>query len=239
LYIAVCDDQKDDLETLVLLLRRWQEERRISFRYKAFSNTSVLLDEAKREHFTVYLLDIIMQGLDGIEVAREIRSFDETAEIVFLTSSSDFAYESYGVRALDYILKPVDEKRLYPLLDRLSVQKQRPQEGLTVKSDSALRRILFSDLTYVEVRGKHLFFNLADGSVRESTGTLSEYELLLLNRPEFVRVHRSYIVNLFHVEELSSGGIITFSGQNLPVSRLLYPQIQKAYMKLLFQETEA
>jgi len=90
----------------------------------------------------------------------------------------------------------------------------------------------------VEVLNKHLYFNLVDGSVREVFGSLSDYEALLLSQPEFRRVHRSYIVNLLQVMELSSGSIRTFSGKNLPVSRQLYPQLQKDYLKLLFTQRE-
>ena len=75
--------------------------------------------------------------------------------------------------------------------------------------------------------------------MREVYGALSDYEPLLLSRPEFMRTHRSYIVNMLQVSELSPGGVRTFSGKNLPVSRLLYPQLQKDYMQLLFTEREA
>lgn len=99
-------------------------------------------------------------------------------------------------------------------------------------------RVPFSQLTYVEVNGKHLYFNLADGQVREVVGSMKEYEDALLTRPEFMRIHRSYIVNMLQIEELSPAGLRTFSGRELPVSRLLYPQLQKDYMKLLFAQRE-
>ena len=78
-----------------------------------------MLDAAREEPFSLYLLDILMPGVDGLAAAREIRTFDEAAQIVFLTTSPGFAYESYGVRALDYLLKPVDEELLFALLDKL------------------------------------------------------------------------------------------------------------------------
>lgn len=238
MYIAICDDQTGELEALKGLLELWQSERRTVLRYKTFSNASEMLDTARKEPFTLYLLDVMMSGTNGMSAAREIRSFDDTADIIFLTSATGFAYESYGVRALEYLLKPIRADILFPILDRLSLQEQKPRSGLTLKCGSTLIRVLFSQLTYVEVNGKHLYFNLTDGSVREVFGSLNEYEPLLLQQPEFMRVHRSYIVNMFQVAELSSSGIRTFSGKNLPVSRLLYPQLQKDYMKLLFTRGE-
>ncbi len=234
MYIAVCDDQAEELESLLKLLRNWQTERNRTVRYKAFRSAAAMLDVAHKEAFTLYLLDVMMPGISGMEAAREIRTFDAAAEIVFLTSSPGFAYESYGVKAMEYLLKPISSKLLYPILDRLDVREQRPQESLTLKSGGTLIRVPFSQLAFVEVNGKHLYFNLTDGQVREVSGSMKEYEAQLLARPEFARIHRSYIVNLLQVEELGAKGVLTFSGKNLPVSRLLLPQLQKDYMQLLF-----
>lgn len=236
MYIAICDDQADELRLLIDLLYRWQEEQRVSIPFKSYRNAAELLAEAPNERFTLYLLDVMMPGTDGMTAAREIRSFDDVAEIAFLTSSPGFAYESYGVRAMDYLLKPIRAEILFPLLDRLYLQEQKPQEGLTLKIGTSFIRIPFHQLAYVEVIGKHLYFNLTDGTAREIYGTLKDFEPLLLERPEFMRPHRSYIVNMLQVAELSSAGIRTFSGKQLPVSRLLYPQLQKDYMQLMFAE---
>lgn len=238
MYIAVCDDQAEELEGLTALLQLWQKERRTALRFRTFRSAAELLDAAGKEPFTLYLLDVMMPGTDGLTAAREIRCFDDAADIVFLTLSPGFAYESYGVRALDYLLKPIRGEMLFPILDRLHLREQQPREGLTLKCGSTLVRVPFSQLTYVEVSGKHLYFNLTDGSVRQVYGTLKEYEPLLLGRSELMRVHRSYIVNMLQVAELSPAGIRTFSGKEIPVSRLLYPQLQKDYMKLLFARGE-
>lgn len=238
MYIAVCDDQVEELTALTGLLEQWQAERRIPLRCRAFRSAGNMLDAARHERFTLYLLDVMMPGIDGMEAAREIRTFDAAAEIVFLTSSPGFAYESYGVRALEYLLKPISGKLLFPVLDKLSLREQRPQDGLTLKAGATLVRVPFSQLAYVEVSGKHLYFNLTDGQVREVVGSLKDYEPLLLARPEFMRIHRSYIVNMLQIDELSPAGVHTFSGANLPVLRLLYPQLQKDYMKLLFAKRD-
>lgn len=238
MYIAVCDDQVEELDVLTNLLDIWQEEHKTALRYQTFQNASGLLSAAKEEPFTLYLLDVMMPGFNGMAAAREIRGFDEAAEIVFLTSSPGFAYESYGVRALDYLLKPIQSEVLFSILDKLFLREQRQQEGLTLKCGPTLVRVPFSMLEYVEVNSRRLYFHLADGSEKEVLGTLSDYESLLLSRPEFMRPHRSYIVNMLLVSELSPGGIHTFSGKNLPVSRLSFSQIQKEYVKLLCSDME-
>lgn len=239
MYIAICDDHREELERVAAMLTRWKSEKKAPLRYRLFSDASALLDAAQDEKFDLYLLDIMMPGISGLEAAAEIRQKDETAEIVFLTSSPGFAYESYGVRALDYLLKPVQKERLVPLLDKLLLREQKPTEGLTVKCGTTLVRVLFSQLSYVEVNGKHIYFNMTDGTVHEVFGTLREVEPQLLLRQEFVRCHRSYIVNLLQVAELSAATIRTFSGKTLPVSRALYKEVQEQYMTALFAGGEA
>ena len=102
--IAVCDDQAEELETVTELLLQWQAQRRCPLHFRTFRSAAQLLDAARRERFTLYLLDVMMPGMDGMAAARELRSFDEAAALVFLTSSPGFAYESYGVQALEYLL---------------------------------------------------------------------------------------------------------------------------------------
>ena len=84
-----------------------------------------------------------------------------------------------------------------------------------------------------------MYFNLTNGQVREVPGRMRDYEKPLLARPEFTRIHRSYIINMFQIEELTPSSVRTFTGRILPVSRLIYPQVQKEYMNLLFSEGEA
>lgn len=100
MYIAVCDDQIEELEKVKELLDAWRTERGSSMHYKTYRSAAELLDAARRERFTLYLLDVLMPGMTGMDAAREIRTFDAAAEIVFLTTSPGFAYESYGVRAI-------------------------------------------------------------------------------------------------------------------------------------------
>ncbi len=236
MYIAVCDDQAEDLNDIDAFLCEWEAKRNFPLRRKLFANAVELLDAARRESFTLYLLDVIMPGINGMSAAWELRDFDHTADIVFLTSSPEFAWESYRVQALDYLLKPVDKGLLFGLLDRLYRREQRPQEALILKTGPAVLRIPFSVLYFVEVIGKRLYFNMTNGEVREITGSMKNYEEQLLSRPEFMRVHRSYIVNMLQVEELSPTWIRTFSGKSLPVSRLLYPRLQEDCMALLFEQ---
>lgn len=236
MYLAVCDDRQEELDAVCSLLDTWQAERGEVLHRRIFRSAVELIECARQERFTLYLLDVMMPGMDGLECAREIRRFDDAAEIVFLSTSPGFAYESYGVRAFNYLLKPVEKERLFALLDQLALRERDHQDALTLKTSTTIVRVPYAQISYVEVMGKHVYFHLADGEVREMVGTMKEFEPALLTRPEFMRVHRSYIVNMLQVKELSSNHIYTFSGKSVPVSRLLFPQLQKDYMALLFEQ---
>ena len=237
MYIAICDDQINELERIVNLLHIWEKEHNTTLRFKIFQSAAEMLDAAaasEKEPFSLYLLDVMMPRMDGIAVAREIRSFDEAADIVFFTASQEFAYASYGVRALNYLLKPIQPEDLFPLLNRLFLHENNPQEYLLLKSGATLIRAPFSQIVYVEVMNKCLYYHLTDNTVKQVSGTLRQCEPFLLSRPEFKRIHRSYIVNLMKVIELSPTTARTVLGKELPVSRGLHQQLQKDYVKLLF-----
>lgn len=157
-------------------------------------------------------------------------------KIVFLTCSPDYAVESYRVKASGYILKPVSKENLFPVLDDLLLEAARPQEGLRIKTQKGFINILFSQIVFVEIMHKILYFHLADGSIREINSTLAAFENKLLSRPNFVKVHRSYVVNLWHIREFSPRKLVTSTGETIPISRLLYSKVRSAYMEQLFTE---
>ena len=234
MQIAVCDDDQDELAHISSMIESYRQARRAPVVYKAFPSATELLATVKSGEYDLYLLDVMMPGMSGMEAAKEIRGFDMDAAIVFLTSSPEFAVESYKYRAHDYLLKPAKTERLYPILDALLEKQKKPAESLTVKTKTGIAKILFERLSHIEVVNKRVYFYLSDGSVREATASLSEFESGLLARPEFVRTHRAYIVNLWQVAELTAGEIVTLSGKRLPVSRQNYSKVRDAYVEQRF-----
>ncbi|MEG1869658.1 MAG: LytTR family DNA-binding domain-containing protein [Oscillospiraceae bacterium] len=234
--IAICDDDKDELIFILSILDTYKQERKISMCCDAFGSATELLSVAKCGAYDLYILDVIMPAINGMEVAQEIRSFDSDTGIVFLTSSPEFAVESYQYKAQDYLLKPAKAEHLYALLDTLFAKTRKPTESIGVKTKSGMARILFDNLVYLEVIGRCLYFHLSDGSVREAIAPLADFESILLARGEFVQIHRSYIVNLLQTSELTINELTTLTGEKLPVSRHNYPKVREAYVSQLFAE---
>lgn len=238
LRIAVCDDDLQELSRISGLLNQYHAEIEPAFKYDAFSNPMDLLDAMKRHSYHILLLDVLMPGINGIETAREIRDFDDGVKIIFLTSSAEFAVESYAVDAHYYLLKPGTAQKLFPILDRIFQEAQRGEDTLQIKTASGFTRIPFNKIEFLEVFSKKLLFHLADGTIKEISGSLSDFEDSLLRREEFIKVHRSYLVNMEFIQTMHAKELTTCAGHTVPVSRLLYSQVREAYMQHLFVEKE-
>jgi len=238
MYIAVCDDNPHDLKQIAEIIAQFAASCSVPVRYSLFDNAEQMLKATRTESFTHYLLDVIMSPLDGITAAREIRTFDAEAKLVFLTSFSEYAYQGYQVKACDYLLKPVQPDQLFSLLAHFKEKEDRTGECLCIQDGRSFFRLPFAHLSHLEINQKKLYFFLTNREIRQIPGSMAEYEKLLLSRPEFIKIHRSYIVNLNQISSLSPEGCMMFSGKNLPVSRLLYHQVQSQFMAHLFRRQE-
>ena len=237
--IAICDDNPLELKIITDIVESFISRSTIPVHFKTFTDAKTMLCTAREELFTHYLLDIVMPGMNGICAAQEIRRFDADAKLIFLTNTSEYAYQSYRVKASDYLLKPVQSEELTSLLRQMqAIEEENIRACLSIQSGRSIIRIPFDHLSYLEVNQKQLYFYLSDGSVRRLTGSMAEFEGRLLSQPGFAKIHRSYIVNLLHISVLSPKGCVMFGGKCLPVSRLLYNDIQKQYMTYLFSNRE-
>lgn len=237
--IAICDDDNGDLLQIAALLERYRHEQKAEFTYASFQNAAELLAALDGGAYDLLLLDVRMPGIDGMQAARKIREADSRVELVFSTSSPEYAVESYHVRAYHYIVKPLTEEKLFPILDRLTDDFKRPEDALRIKTQSSVFSLPYGKIEFIEVSAKKLCLYLTDGGKREVPGSLADLEQALLKRPGFLKTHRSYLVNLQWVHELSPGELVTASGRRVPVSRAVYPQVRTAYMQFMFAEAEA
>lgn len=236
--IVICDDDNTELTRISHFLDHYRLEKKVTIIYKTYQSALELLTTIKNTEYDLFLLDILMPGLNGLQAAKEIRKYNKIVKIVFLTYSPEFALESYAVKAFDYILKPTTQKKLYLLLDTLFFEEQKIQEGFSIKTQKRIIHILFLNLSHVEVFNKKLYFHMSSGEVWVKNASLSEIDNKLLCRPEFIKVHRSYIVNLLQINVFTSKELITHAGITIPISRLLYAQVRDAYMELIFQGKE-
>ncbi len=238
MHIAVCDDNLDELFRISSLLEDYCRELDSSVTYEAFHSATELLETMRTRRFDLLLLDILMPGVTGMEAAKEIRCSNSEIPIIFLTSSRDFAVESYRVDAKDYIMKPARKEEIFPSISKqLTIYKQE-DAYLTLKTGNGIIKLPFSQIVYVEVINRSVQFILTNSEMHESYGYLTDYESDLLSVPYFYKPHRSYIVNLHQVTGLNKLGFTTVVGKAVPVARDAYPKAKAAYLKYLLTPNE-
>ena len=237
--IALCDDNKQELLHINRLLEEYSSTSisEDKLNVSSFASSMELLAQLESgKHFDIFLLDVIMPGLNGIELATEIRNRDQVGKIIFLTTSSEFAVESYSVGAFSYLIKPLQKDKLFLVLGKAYRDIRNDlQQYLVVKTQSNLSKVLLHELIYLEVIGRSLYFHQKGGIVIESTSTISQVEAVLLRDKRFLKPHRSYIVNIDYIKNLSQDRLTMTSGLFIPVSRNAFKEVKQAYINYSFR----
>jgi DNA-binding LytR/AlgR family response regulator len=189
------------------------------------------------QQYDLVLLDILMPFMTGMDAAKEIRQFNQAVKIIFMTSSPEFAVESYVVDAYYYALKPVWKEKLFILLDKV-ISETEIQLGASflIKSKTGLTRIYIMRLEFAEVIGRTILYHLTDGSVIEAIGTMNELEKELLANPCFIKTHRSYIINMEQIDTISQREIKMQSHALVPLAKANYSTVKSAYIAFAFKE---
>lgn len=236
IQVAFCDDDILVLNELCSLLERYCADRNEEIRYMKFRSPLELL--CKIEHgvrFDILFLDVLMPGENGIDTAAEIRAQDSNMKIIFLTSSDEFAVQSYTVGAYFYQLKPIQKKDFYRLMDSvLDTCEKEQAASILLHCKGGVNRILLHQLEYCEINHRTLLFHLVDGSVFECIGSMDDLSRRLLPFGGFLRVHRSYIVNLKYIQALSYKVITMNCQAQIPIPRGKYKEIKNAFLEYAF-----
>jgi len=240
LKIAICDDSIADLSNVVSIIGDYQALQRDknNMKYTAFNNAVDLIAAMESgQQYDLVLLDILMPFMTGMDAAKEIRQFNQDIKIIFMTSSPEFAVESYSVDAYYYALKPVWKEKLFILLDKVITESEiRSGASFLIKSKTGLTRIYIARLEFAEVIGRTILYHLTDGSAIEAIGSMNELEKELLSTPSFIKTHRSYIINMGQIDTISQREIKMQSHALVPLAKANYSTVKSAYIAFAFEE---
>lgn len=231
--IALCDNEPADLEGLRLLLEQYGARRGQEMETTLFTSSLDLLAAMERGvRFDLLLLDILMPGQSGIEAAGEIRQHGWSTRIIFLSSSPEFGVQAYGVEASQYLLKPVVEETLFPVLDAVLDSCKPEQVGsFLLRCKGGIVRIEPARIEYGEIRQRKLLVHMMSGRSLESTLGMDELLDHLSAYGCFLRVHRSYFVNMDCIQQLSYRAMVLSGGAKLPIPRGKYNELKNRFLK--------
>lgn len=237
---ALCDDDRTALDEMGALLDRYRMSRGQEIVYTAFHSSLELLAEIEKgARFDVLILDIIMPGENGISAAKEIRQYDSVVKIIFLTSSSEFAVESYTVGAYFYQVKPLREEPFFELMDSVVCEcRKERQENLILRCKTGITRICLDRLKYCEVTGRTLLFHMEDGSVLESVGSLDDLCRRLMEYQNFLRPHRSYVINMEYIQSISYRAITMEGHMEIPIPHGKCSEMKNKYLEYIFNRKQ-
>lgn len=238
--IAFCDDDLSVLEEIGALLEQYRAKRNKEMICTAFHSPLELLAEMEKGMcLDVLLLDVIMPGENGINVAKEIRQYDKEVKIIFLTSSSEFAVQSYAVGAYFYQMKPIRQEDFFGLLDSvISECEKMQQRSLILRCKSGITRIDLDKLEYCEVIGRTLWFHLENGSIIEGGGRLDELCSQLTQYKNFLRPHRSFLINMEYIQSISGRSITMMDLAEIPIPHGRYSEIKNTYLEYAFNRKQ-
>lgn len=235
--IAVCDDNKEELSSILTLLEQYEKTSGHSLFVRAFTSSTELASLVENERYDLYLFDILMPVLSGMELAKEIRSFDRAADIIFLTSSPEFAVESYTVKASNYLVKPIPKDAFFQALDDIFATKKKDEgRSLVVKSSIGVHKILLADLVYVEALNRKVIYYLRNGEELSCADRFASVCDGLAGCPEFLLAHRSFLVNMNYIRTIGNADLVLQGGKTIPLAQRRVTEIKKHYLAFQMEE---
>ena len=239
--IAICDDMPDQVSLITTLTKRYFKNKNVSdFSYKTFENPFLLVAELERNNdYDLFLLDICMPGILGTDIAREVRKHIDKCEIIFLTTSEEFAVEAFSLHAAHYLVKPFQEEQFFEAMDRVfSVILTKDDKKLVIHQNREITSVSIDDVLYVESNGHLQNVYLLDGRCLQARQSLSQFteELMRLSRHQFVSPYKGFLVNQNQIKQFGNDKIELVNGKTVPVSRQKVNILKKQYFDYMFDD---
>lgn len=227
--IAICDDDKNQINHISSLVTKWGTESGHTCEIHTFSSAEAFLFAYEEEKdFDILLLDVEMGEISGVELARRIREDNNRAEIIFITSYFEFFGEGYEVDALHYLIKPVSEKNLLPVLQKAAGRLAVSPPSVVIACGGETIKLFESDILYIEAALHYITIHTKEREYKIKENISAFMEKL---SDDFYRTHRSYLVSLKHIVRISRTMVTIENGTELPLARGKYDGINRAFIE--------
>lgn len=240
LRIAICDDVPAELHRVAAMTEEFLAKRGLCAEVRMFPHPDALLTACEMTTFHIFLLDIVMPMVSGLELGRSIRRVNTDAQIIYITTEPSFALDAYAVNPLHYLLKPVDETALCAALE-LAAKKTAYGEvpSVTIKTKTGLRTFPADTILCCEYQRHAVVYTLATGEKAETStisGSFAEHIAPLVRYRRFIQPHAAFAVNMSAVCRLDKNGFTLTGGVFVPVSGKQFAAVRKQYMDYRLSE---
>ena len=235
LNIALCDDLPQDRIKLQETIAAYFSDKAEKADVTAFESGDELLAIIEKKSFHIVFLDVYMEGLSGVETSQRLRKMGKDCAIIFTTTSPDHAMAGYEVSASDYLLKPYLQEDVFQALDYVIPRLPRTQFSLDIISDRSHLDIPIGDIMYIEVFGRECHIHMASGKVLSTNQPLKA--LAETVGGDFVRCHKSYLVNFSFIQRPVDTSFLLKNGENVPIGSDLKAKSRNAFFEWSFRKT--
>ncbi|GAA0738483.1 LytTR family DNA-binding domain-containing protein [Clostridium oceanicum] len=232
LKIAICDDENNQRNLIVHMVYTALNLKNKAFKIFEFENGEKLL--YTKNIFDIYFLDIKMDSLNGIDVAKKIRTINEKSIIIFITGLKDYVFDAFDVQAFHYILKPINEDKFRKVLYSAIKNFDKKDKFIIAKTMKNSTKILLKDIIYIESQRRKLKVHTTY-NVIEYYHKISDIEKEICENT-FFRCHKSYIVNLKYVRSYDNIFITLKNSEKIYISKYKLSDFSKAFMYYLKDE---
>lgn len=230
--LAVCEDDRDIRKEISRLCGEILTETQIAHEISCFSNAEKLEAALEKQRmFDVLILDIRLERMTGMELAKKLRREDNRISIIFITGCEEYLREGYEVQPVHFLLKPIEKSRLKEALLTDWKLNHKP-ERVTLRRGNRTLGLMLKEILYIEAGVNHNIRIVLEGREEMFPVTLSEMEQNL-PAESFIRCHNSYLVNLEYVKEWNRQALQMADGVRLPVGRKYYKECQAAFISYI------
>lgn len=238
--IAICDDEQQEIETAKKNLQLYLASHpELNAEVYEYTSAMELLSQIENQgKFDILLMDIFLPGIHGIEAARQLREDKNNCQIIFLTTSRDYAVEAFAVNAVHYILKPYSVPDFFDAMDKaVGKAAENDKQYLKIINRGNVYALDLKAVLYVEsINHSQFVYSLTDPPIELRTTMGELFETLSNTGYDFYRVGKAYIVNLKQIRQISAKEMVFNGGKCLPVPRGAFNNLKNEYMLALFKE---
>lgn len=238
LFVAVCDDLPSDRLHIQSLIYDFCNRENYEIHLLTFENGNDLVNYYQNQEtfFDIIFLDIYMNGKTGIQAAKQIRKYDLNCKIIFITSSTTDALESFEVFPYNYITKPLSKSTFLNVFEKaIDTTQKENQKSFFIKTGSSIQKVYYKDILYIESSARTINLYTIQRKVYTFTAKLDAIQNQI-NDGRFLRCHKSYLVNMDCISRVENYSFKLINDQEIAIVQRNYSSIKNIYYAYLIDK---